>query len=128
MSDWINTESSRCTERWGQLQLPQPGAGRTARTAEWLNLASGAALLLLPDDYRTGHRIRLLYLAPQATSPADCSVLLGPVYGGEFTTGDEQDQLDLFEACVRFMDAVLRAARPAQALYGGSIHPINGVD
>lgn len=76
---WINTESSRRTERWvaEDTQACTGDIGLAHR--EWFNIDTGAGYLLACDgDWRTGGKFHLLFKAPGQNTATDVSQLLWP--------------------------------------------------
>lgn len=100
MSDWIRNPDIAASPVWNSIALPEGrvndglGLNDGIGVVEWLNLATGAALLLDADGSRSaGGEVRLYWLAPGASEAKDVSALLGGKEGRRYPANgkDEAD-------------------------------------
>lgn len=105
-SKWYRTGTAGFTGVWTKTDLPAREPDGGIGYVEWLNLATGAALLLACDgQWRTGGKFRLFYKRPGSDVAVETDELLWPV---QHSFGIDSSEWSVVQTrCVRYIDALV---------------------
>lgn len=107
---WVETGSGTRTGFWAAFKQPEHRPDGGIGTSEWLNLDTGAGLLLVADgEWRTGGTFVLWYARPGAGELSNVSHLMWPANRTAFEQDDPNDWQTVKDRCTKLVSAMVSA-------------------